>query len=382
MKQLTRVGSKGDTIIEILLSIAVLSMVLSVSYGLANRSSQANRQAQERGEAQKLAEEQLELLRGTVSLDNPWEDQCFNTSGVPTSTAAECNGRGPGGLYDVSVFPTGENTFTAEVRWDNIRGALDRDTLSLAYKLPVTGDIPETDHYDCSDGIDNDGDGLIDHVSVNPSNPDPDCTSATGDTEITPLPDPILSVVVKKIPQGPGNTTPSCSNSATQNKPGSTVRLQNATTNLIRSASGTPPTATFANLDENTAYTATVTAPSNYGVCPSGASTGSQATTTGVNGTTGQLDFKIRPNCGPAIVGYNNYWAYGNRRTDLDGYYVTLNGSWPTWNTSFIAGNVRAGGTFWYVFSGDVNWGGGYAYYWLWEAIWHSDPIYGNVCPS
>ena len=48
--------------------------------------------------------------------------------------------------------------------------------------------IPPT--FLCSDGIDNDSDGFIDHVSVNPvgganGDPDPQCSSATDNSEST-----------------------------------------------------------------------------------------------------------------------------------------------------------------------------------------------------
>lgn len=383
MRKLLRIGSRGDTIIEILLSIAVLSLVLSVSYGLANRSSQTTRQAQERGEAQKLAEEQLEFLRGYVSPDQPWDDICFDASGNATSTVGECR-RGPDGRYGLSIVASG-NTYTVRTSWSNIKGGT--DDLSLAYKLPLTGDIPATENFVCSDGIDNDEDGFIDHVSVNPSNPDPDCTSATGDTEITPLPDPIVNVVVRKIPPAAGSTTPSCSSAATQNKSGSSVRLQNASTNLVRSASGTPPTATFSDLNESTSYTTTVTAPFNYLVCPENGSTGSQNVTTGSKGTTNQLDFKIIPNCGPSAQWHDAYWAFGARQTGLDGYYYTWPpavpaGTYPDADTRFVAGPPNR----WYVWSGDWSRiGEGLLYYWVWDAnlvqgYWANDGP--NSCPS
>ena len=60
-------NQRGDTIIEVLISVAVLSLVLSASFGLANRNSQAFRQAGERGEAQKLAQAEVEKLKTYLS---------------------------------------------------------------------------------------------------------------------------------------------------------------------------------------------------------------------------------------------------------------------------------------------------------------------------
>ena len=52
----------GDTIVEVLIAIAVISVVLSGAYTVANKSSVKIRDAQERGEAQKFASEIVERL--------------------------------------------------------------------------------------------------------------------------------------------------------------------------------------------------------------------------------------------------------------------------------------------------------------------------------
>lgn len=199
MKRLIKLGSRGDTIIEVLLAIAVMSMVLSVSYGLANRSSQSNRQAQERAEAQKIGEEQLELLRGYINEDTQWNnatDVCFmadNTATVEDETGqitdqtSDCQGRGPGGRYNIKITvkepdagnPDAGYVYTVDTNWDNTKGGTDQ--LALSYKLASTGDIPRTPHFACSDGVNNnDNDTLIDFPA------DPDCTSATGNSEDPP----------------------------------------------------------------------------------------------------------------------------------------------------------------------------------------------------
>ena len=206
-KIFTKTGSRGDTIIEILLSIAVLSLVLSVSYGLANRSSQATRQAQERSEAQKLAEEQLELLRGYFSPDHPWEDRCFNQAGAPTTTDADCH-RGPDGRYNIENIEQIGNTFTVHMNWPSARGGTDE--LTLAYKLPVTEDIFATPHYQCDDDEDN---GPI-QDGVKDQN-DPDCWTTPGNPasydntidEEDPVIPPPVALTVQKSPSAGGTVT-------------------------------------------------------------------------------------------------------------------------------------------------------------------------------
>lgn len=86
---------RGDTILEVLISVAVLSLILSTSYALANRSTQANRQAAERSEAFKNTESQMESLKAYVSRsDNPalppaGSKFCMKADNTPTSTITD-----------------------------------------------------------------------------------------------------------------------------------------------------------------------------------------------------------------------------------------------------------------------------------------------------
>ena len=58
--------NQGDTIIEILVCLAVMGAALVISSSLANRSLFHMRQAQERTEALKLAEEQAERIKQSL----------------------------------------------------------------------------------------------------------------------------------------------------------------------------------------------------------------------------------------------------------------------------------------------------------------------------
>lgn len=53
----------GDTIVEVILAVAVVSLALGLGFGVANRSLKGFRQAQERSEATKVVESQLEGLK-------------------------------------------------------------------------------------------------------------------------------------------------------------------------------------------------------------------------------------------------------------------------------------------------------------------------------
>lgn len=57
----------GDTLVEVLLALAIVGMVLGVAYGAASRSTRVGRLAQERTEALKLAETQIERMKAMTT---------------------------------------------------------------------------------------------------------------------------------------------------------------------------------------------------------------------------------------------------------------------------------------------------------------------------
>src|SRR5690606_39104613 len=60
---LQRRREAGDTIVEVLIAIAVVSSVLAITYSIMNRNLLTMRDNQERTEAMKLAQGQIEALR-------------------------------------------------------------------------------------------------------------------------------------------------------------------------------------------------------------------------------------------------------------------------------------------------------------------------------
>ena len=137
-------NQRGDTIIEVLLAMAVLGMVLGTSFGIVNRSLATGRDAQERSEATKFAESQLEKLK-TASSDP--ENKFFDEAFLPadsiycvkddleadkfdngtiqedvdlTTYSGSCKA-GPDGRYRLSIIRSG-NVFTVRARWNSIRG--------------------------------------------------------------------------------------------------------------------------------------------------------------------------------------------------------------------------------------------------------------------
>lgn len=67
IKRLRNVRQAGDTIVEVLICMAIVSAGLSAAYAISRNSLSRVREAQEHGEALKLAEQQIERLKQLVA---------------------------------------------------------------------------------------------------------------------------------------------------------------------------------------------------------------------------------------------------------------------------------------------------------------------------
>lgn len=138
-----RGNQRGDTIVEVLIAIAIIGAVLGAAYVATNNNAQINRATQERLYATKIAESQLEYIKTMASiaekqteLFNASSDFCV-TSGLALSNAgnASCrlnsaqNPTTEQPYFDIVVQPgapigsppaySGE-MFTVTVSWDSI----------------------------------------------------------------------------------------------------------------------------------------------------------------------------------------------------------------------------------------------------------------------
>jgi type II secretory pathway pseudopilin PulG len=126
-----RVGEAGDTIIEVLLSMAVLAIVAASAYATSTRSFHAGLNAQDRDQALSYAQQQLELLKnadgssaiGTFQINSsPFcIDPAHPTSrqDIPTSSEG-CvpPGTGQNSPYTLSTkYDSSIKTFTTTVKW-------------------------------------------------------------------------------------------------------------------------------------------------------------------------------------------------------------------------------------------------------------------------
>lgn len=145
----------GDTIVEVLLAIVVVSSVLAGAYASANRSLRGGRQAQERAEALKMVESQIEQLKAASASNNAvfsTQYYCFDSSGALKTLNALPNSDPdvddfsvvyPGacrygtipGNYNLSIVPdAASRVFTVRARWDNVQGT-GRDEVKIFYRI-------------------------------------------------------------------------------------------------------------------------------------------------------------------------------------------------------------------------------------------------------
>lgn len=141
-------NQKGDTIVEVLLAIAIVSAVLGGAFVSVNNSYVGTRQSQERGEALKLLEGQLERLKeasrssatDVYTGPNPF---CIipNPAPLPASpllVVADSNaGCQQGSRYRLSIRRGSDgSTFTARATWPasgSTTGA--QDEVTLTYRV-------------------------------------------------------------------------------------------------------------------------------------------------------------------------------------------------------------------------------------------------------
>jgi Tfp pilus assembly protein PilV len=142
-------GQKGDTIVEVLIAMAVAASVLALSYSTMNRNLLITQDSQERTEASKLAQGQIEALRQIATLPAASVNLCINTdgstqtiTGAPNVTATglslddftKYTGQCTNGLYHIALTSPNQKDYHIYVRWDRIVNG-ERDEVIMVYRL-------------------------------------------------------------------------------------------------------------------------------------------------------------------------------------------------------------------------------------------------------
>jgi type II secretory pathway pseudopilin PulG len=132
----------GDTIVEVMIVLAILGMALGISYATASASLNATQQAQEATQATSLLQSQIEDLRSLSAVQDPDQshdiyntsDFCMSGGSQPTveMTTASC----VHGIYTIAIaYDKTTDIFSAKATWNDLGGP-DLDTATLFYRVP------------------------------------------------------------------------------------------------------------------------------------------------------------------------------------------------------------------------------------------------------
>jgi prepilin-type N-terminal cleavage/methylation domain-containing protein len=136
--KLRKMSQRGDTIIEVLISIAVVSLILGGAFATTRRSQEGVRDSQEHAQALKLLESQLEQVRADATKTGDifaagtpfcmYGNTPVSTSGATASTCVQ-NGSGQPSsaepAYSLSITrntSSGGFLFTIQAQWDSVTG--------------------------------------------------------------------------------------------------------------------------------------------------------------------------------------------------------------------------------------------------------------------
>lgn len=142
--------NRGDTIVEVMISMAILGLVLSFSYASASRSLKVAQDAQERSYATKLAESQIEMMNAFLSsggssaaLQTGSYCIAHSAGSFSKQTVADVNDYNAypsecirESLYHLAVTPatvSGITDYRVTVRWDSILAG--RSEIEIMYKV-------------------------------------------------------------------------------------------------------------------------------------------------------------------------------------------------------------------------------------------------------
>ncbi|HEX7368403.1 MAG TPA: type II secretion system protein [Candidatus Saccharimonadales bacterium] len=141
---------RGDTIVEVLVCTAIVSLVLVGSYAIANRSMNNIQDTQEHTQALQLVQSQIEQLRSDANAQNLSDFTsagCYDATGTPqTDTASHCyfnadgtadsNGAEPD--FHVVISPGATSgIYKVSASWDSLLGG--QANVSLFYGPEISG---------------------------------------------------------------------------------------------------------------------------------------------------------------------------------------------------------------------------------------------------
>ncbi|HYH75163.1 MAG TPA: prepilin-type N-terminal cleavage/methylation domain-containing protein [Candidatus Saccharimonadales bacterium] len=145
MARLRTRAERGDTLVEVLISIAIISLILGGAYVATTRSLTATRDAQERSDGLKLVESQVEQVKNIVATEpddifgSAPASYCISAGAIVTSTNNACKVNAAGAYaagkkpeYNLSITRSG-SVFTIINSWEGVLG--NNTSVQMKYRL-------------------------------------------------------------------------------------------------------------------------------------------------------------------------------------------------------------------------------------------------------
>ena len=134
-------NQRGDTIVEVMIAIAVVSFMLVAAYVTANKNTLINQETQERGQAMQLVTTQIEFLHSKSIGSN----NCFDTGGNPVGTAADntpCMVNADGTKdtshaqpeFTLAITHGVGTTYKVQITWASLQGSTAQNSISMYYQ--------------------------------------------------------------------------------------------------------------------------------------------------------------------------------------------------------------------------------------------------------
>lgn len=131
-----RLNQAGDTIVEVLIAIAVISSVLGTAYAVVNSATKTSQQSQEHSRALAIAESQIERIKVNEDAQDEQNPFCFSESGTGLEYNIDNCKFDDGDVvdrYNTVVNKDVNGNFTVDVTWDGPKGR--QESVSLIYKI-------------------------------------------------------------------------------------------------------------------------------------------------------------------------------------------------------------------------------------------------------
>ncbi|HSW80019.1 MAG TPA: prepilin-type N-terminal cleavage/methylation domain-containing protein [Candidatus Saccharimonadales bacterium] len=176
-----RLSHRGDTLVEVLIALAIISAILGGAFTVTRSSILAVHDSGEHQTAWSLAQTQLEKLKSRADSD---PDSVFSTDGnfcishgsaVSLATDAECSVDSSGiptttqPVYNESIaYNSSTSIFTITINWPRIGGGNDQVQMSYRLYAPSgslggspsgSADFGDPPPYDCTDDCEPDDGG-------------------------------------------------------------------------------------------------------------------------------------------------------------------------------------------------------------------------------